>query len=157
MGRTSVLLDHKVQLLAEEKHRRLYHEDINLSAFFRMCLEAWVYSADDPRPLWQQTTDIVEQIKKERHEQQQLIKNAEFDRLEREKKEAEKHQVIEQSVREAVAKLGFRREWIRDAPGYNFAHHRKELEDEVSIACSLDLQWKDLAQIVSDAVIGSEP
>jgi hypothetical protein len=45
---------------------------------------------------------------------------------------------------------------VISAPGYNFAHHRKELEDEVSVACRMDLQWKDLAPIVSAALIGGD-
>lgn len=35
----------------------------------------------------------------------------------------------------------------------NFSHHRKEITDEVSFALRMDLQWKDLIQIVSSAVL----
>jgi hypothetical protein len=155
--RTSVILDHKIQLLAEEKYRRLYHDDINYSAFFRSCLESWVYSADDPRPIWQQTSEIVERIKKDLHAQKTLLSEEESLKFEKERREAERKAAIDRETRAAVKKLAFKPEWLRDPRGLNYSHHRKEITDEVSFACRVDLQWKDLMPVVSAIVLeGSE-
>lgn len=152
--RTSVILDVQMVLLAQEKYKRIFHQDMNFSDFFRQCLEAWVYSGDDPRPIWQQTSDIVEQIKKEMATQKRLIQDAATLAEEREAVERDRADLVRQVTLAEVRAQNFRVQNLPDHDNGYFTSEgiRKKLVDEIAHRCQLDLQWKDVDQYVRMAV-----
>jgi hypothetical protein len=89
-------------------------------------------------------------------QQRRLIQEEENQKSVMARQAEERKALIELETRGAVARLEFKPEWLRDARGLNFSHHRKEITDEVSFACRLDLQWKDIFPIVSAIVLTGE-
>ena len=144
MTRTSVILDPKIQVLAEDKHQRIFHEKMNYSAFFRACLESWVYSKDDHRPLWEQASDIVEQIKKEAREQQQI------QQFESEKSEKEKirSSSIREAVRQEVNRIGndrFRRYFLED----HYGDYQRIQDDTIAVISKSSGQPVELSDVIT--------
>jgi len=128
------------------------------SEAFRIIEEEFVkFSSDNPDlSIPARARAIRERSRQRVLSQKKLLQDEESMRIDRERQEAERKARIEQSVREAVRNLSFKPEWLRDRNGLNFAHHRKELEDEVSILCRIDLQWRELMPYVSAIVLGDE-
>jgi hypothetical protein len=126
-----------------------------LSAFVNQMLEEFILEGEEQpeTSIRQKAREMADKIRNEKLSQRKLVNDAETERIEREKKEVETRAFIEQQTHEAVRKLAFKPEWLRDRNGLNFSHHRKELEDEVSINCRMDLQWKELMPIVSAIVL----
>jgi hypothetical protein len=89
-------------------------------------------------------------------QQRRLIQEEEGLKTTMARQAEERKALIELETRSAVVRIGFKPEWLRDTRGLNFAHHRKEITDEVSFACRLDLQWKDIFPIVSAIVLPGE-
>jgi hypothetical protein len=147
MKRTSVILDPKIALMAEEKHRRIFHQDMNLSDFFRHCLEAWVYSADDPRPLWQQTSEIVEQIKKDVAAQRQIVQFESAEAQEKATTEKVRMDLIKQATVTEIERVGRERfKRYLDDPNGDYS----AIQDNIVAAVSKSSGYRvDLADVIA--------
>jgi hypothetical protein len=155
---TNLYLDSEVVFLATQKLTGMTGNKRMLSAFVNQILEEFVLEGEE-RPettIRQKARELSERVRNDKLSQRKLINDAETQRIEQEKKEAEKQAFVQVQTRAAVRKLNFKPEWLRDTRGLNFAHHRKEITDEVSFACRLDLQWKDIFPIVSAIVLPGE-
>lgn len=130
----------------------------NVSEFLRLVEEDLLFQPDEDKllSLRMRARKATECAKHRFFQQRKLIQEEEDLKARMAAEQLERKNLIEQEVRAAVRKIGFRREWLRDPPGMNFSHHRRELEDEVSIACRLDLQFKDLLPIVAKEVLGGD-
>lgn len=150
-------LDADTVFLATQKLFRLTGNKRMLSSFVNRILEEFVLEDQEQETsVRQMARDLSERVRKEKFSQRKLIIDAEIQKAEMERKAAERVNLIEHETRAAVDRLGFKREWIRDRYGYNFSRRREELADAVSMACRLDLQWKDLAPIVTEIVLEAE-
>jgi hypothetical protein len=155
---TNLYLDSEVVFLATQKLTGMTGNKRMLSAFVNQILEEFVLEGEE-RPettIRQKARQLSEQVRKDKLSQRKLINDAETQKIEKIQQEAERKTHIERETRRAVQKLQFKPEWLRDTRGLNFSHHRKEITDEVSFACRLDLQWKDIFPVVSAAVLGDQ-
>lgn len=157
MTRTSVILDPKVLMLAEAKHDRIFHQKLNVSEFCRLCLESWATSPDDPRPLWQQASDIVEQIKKERAAQQELIRFASKEEQDRAASDKARRAIIATAISGEMERHGrerFRR-YIEDPNG---DYHR--IQDDILQAMSREtgfaVELSDVMEIMRKIPAGEQ-
>ncbi len=151
---TNLNLDQEVVFLASRKLWLMTGNKRMLSSFVNQVLTEFA-SDDKEHPevsVRQQARDLAEKVRKEKMAQRQLIHDAETQRIEQEKADAEKREFIEQQTRLAIRKLGFCREYLRDKNHMCYENKRIALADEVAIACRADLQWKDISAIVSKAV-----
>lgn len=123
----------------------------NVSVFFRLVEEELLAQPGEDRNLSLRirAAKATEAAKHRFFQQRRLIQDEETQKKTMAEQALARKQIIEQETRLAIVKLKFKPEWIRDRPGYNFSHHREELADQVSMACRLDLQWKDLMPVVS--------
>ena len=152
-------LDAETVFLASRKLYKMTGSKRMLSSFVNRLLEEFVLEDDEREggvTIRQKARDLAEKIKQEKAGQRKLVIDSETQKIEQQKAESERQDLIRKRTTEAVRKIGFRREWLRDPPGMNFSHHRRELEDEVSIACRLDLQFKDILPIVAEEVLGGD-
>lgn len=148
--RTSVYLERKIH--------GYFIEEIgiqNVSVFFRLVEEELLAQPGEDREvsLRIRAAKATEMAKQRFFQQRRLIQEEENQKSVMARQAEERKATIEAGVREAVKKLQFKPEWLRDRNGLNFSHHRKELEDEVSILCRIDLQWKELMPYVSAIVL----
>lgn len=153
LKRTSVYLDRKIHgYFVEEIGEQ------HVSEFFRLVEEEVLVQPGEDRELSlrKRAAHATEMAKQRFFEQRRLVLDEETQKSAMAQRAEERKNLIEQETREAVRRLEFKPEWLRDAPGLNFSHHRKEITDEVSFACRLDLQWKDLFPIVSAIVLDGE-
>jgi len=151
---TNLHLDQEVVFLASRKLWQMTGNKRMLSSFVNRVLEEFVTEGDGSPDIsiHQQARALAEKIRREKLSQRQLINDAETQRIDREKQEVERKKLIEKQTRLAIRKLGFKREFLRDRDHMSYESKRNALTDEVSLACRLDLQWKDLYSIAAEAV-----
>ena len=151
--RTSVYLDRKIHgYFVEEIGEQ------HVSEFFRLVEEEVLAQPGEDRDLSlrKRAAHATEMAKQRFFQQRRLIQEEEGLKTTMARQAEERKALIELETRSAVVRIGFKPEWLRDTRGLNFAHHRKEITDEVSFACRLDLQWKDIFPVVSAAVLGDQ-
>ena len=157
------------QLLATDTHKRvnvylerevhnLFIDEVgeqNVSEFFRLVEEEVLTSPDEERDLSlrKRARLASDRAKLKFFQQRKLIQDADYQQEERERKEAERKALVESETRAAIQKLGFKREYLRNRDHMDWSHKRTALADEVSIACRMDLQFKDLYPVVAEIVL----
>ena len=127
----------------------------NVSEFFRLVEEELLAQPGEDRNLSLQmrAAKATEMAKQRYFQQRRLLQDEETQKAEAAKKAEENRAIIERETIRITKDLNFKPEWLRDTQALNFSHHRKELVDEVTFACGVDLQWKDIAEIVRKAVL----
>ena len=151
--RTTVHLDRRIHgYFVEEIGEQ------NVSLFFRLVEEELLAQPGEDRDLSlaKRAAKVTEAAKHRFFQQRRLIQEEENQKTSMVRQAEERKALIELETRNAVSRLAFKPEWLRDPRGLNFSHHRKEITDEVSFACRLDLQWKDIFPIVSAIVLENE-
>ncbi|GEM_PF-2603571 len=152
---TNLYLDQEVVFLATRKLTAMTGNKRMLSAFVNQMLEEFILEGDDlpETSIRQKARELADKIRREKMSQRKIIQDEETRKADRERQEAEKRAAIEQATREAVRKLEFKREYLRDRDHMCWSRKREDLADEVSIATRQDLQWKDLYPIVAAIVM----
>ena len=144
---TNLYLDDDTVMLAKKKLFEMTGSRRALSSFVNRILEEFILEDEQKETsIRQMARELTDRIRHEKMAQRKLVTET---TLKKTKLQGE----IERETRRAIDNLGFKPEWIRDRPGYNFSHHRAELADEVTFAVGQDLQWKDIAPIVTAALL----
>ncbi|MFA6332965.1 MAG: hypothetical protein WCX22_08435 [Methanoregula sp.] len=130
--------------------------DQNVSVFFRLVEEELLAQPGEDRDLSlkKRAEKATEAAKHRFFQQRRLIQEEENQKSVMARQAEERAALIKKETIEAMARLGFKPEWLRDTAVLNFSHHRKELVDEVTFAVRQDLQWRDIYPIVAAAVLG---
>jgi hypothetical protein len=147
----------RVNVYLEKVVHALFVEEIgeyHVSEFFRLVEEETLCAPDEDRDLALRlrARNAVERTKQKFFQQRKLLNDSETIKAEQDRKQAERQALIERETKAAIHKLKFSREWLRDKPHMSYESKRLALADEVSIACRMDLQWKDLYPVVAAAV-----
>lgn len=152
--RVNVYLDRKIHgFFVEEVGEQ------HVSEFFRIVEEELLSQPGEDRDLSlrKRAQEATEMAKRRFFEQRRLIQDEEAEKQRAAKQVLERKSLIEQTTREFVKKLGFRREYLRDREHMCWQKKRDELADEISIACRIDLQWKELYPVVAAVVLEEDP
>lgn len=144
----------RVNVYLERATHNLFIDEVgeqNVSEFFRLVEEEVLTSPDEERDLSlrKRARLASDRAKLRFFQQRKLILDEESQQLERQRREAERQALIEKGTREAILKLGFKREYLRDRDHMCWEKKREALADEVSLACRIDLQWKNLYPVVA--------
>lgn len=151
---TNLNLDQEVVFLAGKKLYEMTGNKRMLSSFVNRVLTEFVCDGSDhpDMSIRQQARELADQIRKEKMSQRKLIEDEETRKAEQIRQDRERRELIKIQTMAAVRKLGFKREYLRDRAHMCYSGKRDALADEVSIACRLDLQWKDLYPVVAAIV-----
>lgn len=147
-------LDNEVVFLATRKLYKLTGNKRMLSSFVNRILEEFVLEDQEKETSIQQMArDLTQKIRLEKAQQRKIVEDKEAERIELEREALDQQKRLERITRDAVRRLEFKREYLRDRDHMCWSKKRDDLCDEVSLEIRKDLQWKDLYPIVAAVVL----